>query len=255
MTQLPSLAQVESHFLFRDHRASLDRYLALLDEDQALRAGEYERPDPARRRLRVSCNQCTTPFCCNQQVDIDLAEALVLFRWALEHARPQLQEALRRGHELHQRQGRRRDPHPAPMSEDESFFRRRVPCPFLSQGRCTVYRVRPWPCRTHYMAGNPLKCRDQLQPAETYAMDPDPTLRAELAQLSEDLRFFAQVEAVEPRELSQVLHLVERLLALPPWRAPVRLGFDQTCQIGETGEPGEPRPPGYKVDRGRTRRR
>jgi Fe-S-cluster containining protein len=192
-----------AHPLVSEHLESLDRYLALLDEDQALRAAEYERPDPARRRLRVACNRCETPFCCNQRVDVELVEALVLYRWAAEHARPQLDEACRRGHELHTRR--------KPL-DIEAFFRRRVPCPFLVKGRCSVYRVRPWSCRTHYMASAPLKCRDELQPKETYAMDPDPTIRAELRQLADDVKFFARIEGVEPVELAEVLHLVDRVV-------------------------------------------
>lgn len=212
----PRERAIAASALFTEHAAALDRYLALLDEDQALREAEYERPDPSRRRLKVACNGCQTPFCCNQRVDVNLVEAMVLFRWAARHARPQLEEALRRGHELHTR----RKPY-----DIEAFFRRRVPCPFLVKGRCAVYRVRPWPCRTHYMASAPLKCRDELQPSETYAMDPDPTLLAELRALAADVTFFAQVDAVAPVELSEVLHLVDKLLAVPPWKAPVTLDW------------------------------
>ena len=215
-------------FLFRDHAAALDRYLALLDEDQAQRSERFEHPDPSKRRLRVACNHCETPFCCNQRVDVELVEALVLFRHAAEHARPQLEEAIRRGHLLHSaRPTAERGP---PIAEDEAFFRRRVACPFLVKGRCSIYRVRPWSCRTHYMASNPLKCRDELQPSETYSMDPDPALLGELQKLAEDVRFFAQVESMAPSELSQVLHLIDGLLALPPWREPQRLDF---ATIGE----------------------
>ena len=107
----------------------------------------------------------------------------------------------------------------------EAFFRRRVACPFLVKGRCSVYPVRPWACRTHYMAGNPLKCRDELQPSETYAMDPDPTIVAELARIVEDVRFFAQIERVVPVELSEVLHLIDKLLVAPAWQAPVTLDW------------------------------
>lgn len=217
LTREQALAE---HPLYTEHAAALDRYLALLDEDQAEREAQYERPDPSRRRLRVACNTCETPFCCNQRVDVTLVEALVLYRWAATHARPQLEEALRRGHELHTR----KKPY-----DIEAFFRRRVPCPFLVKGRCSVYRVRPWPCRTHYMASAPLKCRDELAPSETYAMDPDPTIVAELKSIGDDLLFFSQIEAVEPVELSEVLHLVDRLLALPdlprPRKGTMRLGW------------------------------
>ena len=211
------LRALAEHPLFSEHAEAQARYLTLLDEDQVLRAAEYEHPDPARRRLRVACNACHTPFCCNQRVDVNLVEALVLYCWAATHARPQLDEAIRRGRDLVAR---------GKPLDVEAFFRRRVACPFLVKGRCGVYPVRPWPCRTHYMAANPLKCRDELAPHETYAMDPDPTIRSELAALEKDVRFFAQVHSVEPVELSQVLYLIEQVvLSGVAWSAPLDLDF------------------------------
>jgi len=213
MTKPPRAAL--AHPLFADNAAALDRYQALLDEDQALRHAEYDRPDPARRRLRVMCNDCSAPWCCNQRVEVDLVEALVLYRWAARHAPAQLEAAIARGRELRRR----------PVADDVAFFRRRRPCPFLVHGRCSVYAVRPHGCRTHYMAGNPLKCRDELQPSETYAMDPDPTIIAELRALADDIRFFSLVESVGPREMAELLHFLD---ALPPerWKAPRRLDWE-----------------------------
>src|SRR5262249_33279014 len=51
MPSTPRERAVAHSPLFSEHAEALDRYLQLLDEDQALRAAEYERPDPARRRL------------------------------------------------------------------------------------------------------------------------------------------------------------------------------------------------------------
>ena len=62
----PSVA----HPLLDEVREALDRYVALLEEDQALRHAQYDRLDPKRRRLRVMCNQCETPWCCNQRVAV-----------------------------------------------------------------------------------------------------------------------------------------------------------------------------------------
>src|SRR5207249_4949741 len=73
------------HFLFSEAAPLLDRYRALLEEDQALRHAEYDRPDPKRRRLRVACNDCSTPWCCNQRVAVELVEALVIYRYAAQH--------------------------------------------------------------------------------------------------------------------------------------------------------------------------
>lgn len=210
------MGHLDRSFLYAaEHGAQLDRYLALLDEDQALRDAEYARPDPTRRRLRIACNDCTAPACCNQRVDVNLVEALVIYRHAAEHARRQLAEALRRGDDLRRR----------PPADDGAFFRRRTPCPFLDRGRCTIYRARPLACREHYMAGNPNKCRDELAPTDTYGMNPDPTLIAELRQVAEDYLFFTQIESVEPRELSETLRFIDKLLDLPRWTRPRPLAW------------------------------
>lgn len=192
------------HFLFTDNAELLDRYEALLAEDQSLRAAQYENPDPKRRRLRVMCNDCQTPWCCNHRVDVDLIEVLSIYRWAAKNAPAQLEAATRRGKELHER----RRPY-----EVTEFFRRRAPCPFLVKGRCSIYAVRPYSCRTHYMAGNPLKCRDELMPSETYTMDPDSTLIAEMNKADEDLKFFNLIEGVKLKEMAEMLYFVERLAA------------------------------------------
>jgi Fe-S-cluster containining protein len=198
------------HPLFCEPAGALDRYQALLEEDHALREAEYRHPDPRRRRLRVACNDCSLPACCNQRVDVGLVEALVLYRFAARHAPHLLAEAIARGRRL--RDGK-------PLSDVE-FFRRRVACPFLVKGRCAVYAVRPHPCRTHYMAGNPSKCRTELAPKETYSMDPDNALLAELQHIADDVTFFNLVDGVAVRELSQLLCLIDESARGGPWSAP-----------------------------------
>ena len=48
---------------------------------------------------------------------------------------------------------------------------------------------------------------------------PDATLLAELKQIGDDILFFSQIASVEPVELSEVLHLVDKLLPLAPFGA------------------------------------
>ena len=181
---------------------TLARYQALLDEEQALRAEHYEKPDPGKRRLKVSCNACDTPWCCNQRVDVNLVDALAVYRYASTHARAQLELVLKRARELRRR----------PELDDDAFFRRKIPCAFLVKGRCTVYAARPQACRSHYMAGNPQRCRDELAPRETLQMSPDPSLTAELERVATDHLFFSLVDDVEPTELSQVLLYIDTLV-------------------------------------------
>ena len=199
------------HFLFTENTAALDRYQSLFDEDDELRHAEYDRPDPKRRRLRVMCNDCETPWCCNQRVDMELVQAMVLYRWAAANVPVQLAAAIARGKE--QRGWKE------PLTEAE-FFHKKMSCPFLVKGRCSVYAARPHPCRTHYMGGNPSKCRDELQPSETYAMDPDGGLIAEMARIADDVKFFALIEDVEPTELCETLHFIDELASVPKWKKP-----------------------------------
>lgn len=205
-----------AHPLFGEHAATLDRAVALLEEDQALRHDRYDHPDPRRRRLRVACNACETPWCCNQRVDVGLLEALVIYRYALVHAPDRLEAAVARGRRLHA----------GPPRTDAEHFRRREPCPLLFKDRCVVFPVRPGRCRSHYMAGNPLRCRDELAPRDSYEMNPDPTLVAEIERLAEDLAFFAQVRSVGPTELSELLALVDAVARRDVrWSVPTKLDW------------------------------
>lgn len=215
------------HPLLADHAALLDRYVELLREDQALRHAEYDRPDPKRRRLRVACNDCQTPWCCNQRVVVDFVEALAIYRFARLHVPRFLEAALKRGAELHRK----------PPLDDVEFFRRRATCPFLERGECTIFAVRPQRCRSHYMGGNPMKCRDELQPKETYEMNPDRRLLAELETVAEEVRFRSGVTQPKrsrrggdplpprPEELTETLLFIDQLLRRPPWSGTTSLDW------------------------------
>ncbi len=206
------------HFLFHAPEGALDRYQALLEEDQALRHAEYDKPDPKRRRLKVMCNECETPWCCNQRVAVDFVEALVIYRYAVEHAPRELSAAVARGKSLHQ----------APPLADKEFFEKRRACPLLLRGQCMVFPVRPHRCRTHYMAGNPQKCRNELAPSETYEMSPDKSILIELEKIAEEVRFDALIDSVRPVELSEVLYFIDCMArsGKGPWRAMRTLDWD-----------------------------
>jgi Fe-S-cluster containining protein len=238
-------AEQLSHPLLAEHAATLDRLEALLLEDQAQRAEQFENPDPARRRLKVACNDCTSPWCCYQRVTVDFAEALLIYRHAAQKARPQLEAAFKRAKELRHERGKERrlvtkdgKPPPPWTDDDDAYFRHRLPCPFLQHGRCTVYPVRPDRCRTHYMQANPQKCRDELTPSETYAMDPSARLKNEIAEVKNDLQFFAQVKDMVPVELAEVLLLIESLRGQPLWDRPRTLEFPASRGDDQAGGRG-----------------
>ncbi len=198
-------------------REQVDAVLALFEEDNALREEQYENPDPLKRRLRVSCNECTKPSCCKHRVSVTFAEALALYAWASEHERHLLEMIVARGAEAAQR----------PQLSEDAWFRRGQYCTFFVDGRCRVYAARPHACRTHYMKGNPSACARELMPPQTYAMDPDPKTRTELDRLDEDMRFFSLVGEWGVDELSQALYVIDRLKKMPrPERDPVDIDLD-----------------------------
>ena len=204
------------HSLFADVASALDRYEELLAEDQVLRHAEYDRPDPRRRRLKIACNDCDTPWCCNQRVTVDFVEALVIYRWASRNEPRALAAAIARGKALHEQ----------PALTDSEFFRRGDPCPLLIKGQCTVFSVRPQRCRSHYMAGNPKRCRTELAPTETYKMSPDKALLREITQVADEVEFELLISSAPPGELSETLYFIDQLLPRPRWRVPIRLGWD-----------------------------
>ena len=46
----------------------------------------------------------------------------------------------------------------------------RVPCPFLHEGRCGIYEIRPLACRAHYALHNPELCKMPHRREQKYLM-------------------------------------------------------------------------------------
>lgn len=96
------------------------------------------------RPEKISCYSCThsVPGCCNQKVIVPFLEALPIARYLRNQGRdtPELREKLRV------------DGDEAEAADRETWFHeQRRPCAFLRDGRCTVYAVRPVPCRSYYV--------------------------------------------------------------------------------------------------------
>lgn len=41
---------------------------------------------------------------------------------------------------------------------EAAYWRAQIPCPFLEEGRCAIYPVRPFSCREHYVVTDPALC-------------------------------------------------------------------------------------------------
>ena len=52
---------------------------------------------------------------------------------------------------------------------------------------------------------------DEIAPRETYEMNPDNTILAELRTLADDIRFFSHIKDARIEELSQALHFVDEI--------------------------------------------
>lgn len=80
------------------------------------------------------------------------------------------------------------------------------PCPFLIEGLCSVYDVRPMSCRTFFAIGDPEKCKMPDREKQLYACYPP---QATAAMMSE---FVKQEERVVMDHLG--VFLAEKLLGM-----------------------------------------
>lgn len=113
-------------------------------------------------KLPVTCDSCTKPWCCNMMVGISLVEALLIVvpftddkdSWQkLMSLVPEL--------ERHSKMMETRD--------NSQWFHEREPCPFLDEGRCSVYDRRPIACRTHMSTEDPSHCAPDWHMASSIA--------------------------------------------------------------------------------------
>jgi Fe-S-cluster containining protein len=114
----------------------------------------------------------------------------------------------------------------------ERYAKAGIPCPFLLEedgGRCSIYRVRPNPCRTHYVVDtDPAQCRNGVI---VECLDARP-----LAQ-----RFFAQVDTLVGANLDEYLTLVGGCNLLDGVRSLWEAVEDPTLTLGAWLEGPVPR--------------
>jgi Fe-S-cluster containining protein len=95
---------------------------------------------------------------------------------------------------------------------EQEYWKAQIPCPFLEEGRCAVYPVRPFACREHYVLSDPATC----------SRDPDAVVPA-----GTRLEFRAVAEWVG----SHCFNLEERLVLLPQ-----AIAYAQSHLLNETCE-------------------
>jgi len=153
---------------------------AIIAEETALARAEIEQLGPvvayenSRRRhdARLSAapdvhtlackNGCF--WCCYFTVDVRAVEVFSILDFMQRELTPEQQARVRREIEANSAmlQG---------LSELERM-RRNVKCPFLAEGRCSIYEARPQTCR-NYHATDVTGCRASYEHPENIDIDPD----------------------------------------------------------------------------------
>lgn len=109
-----------------------------------------------RKQTRLSCTPgCSN--CCHLPVEISILEAITIHRYLVARGRwtPTLVTALRKHGEK------------TTFLAPAVWLLARIPCPLLSDHKCTVYDVRPFHCRTMWAMGDPYYCDGQNFGPET----------------------------------------------------------------------------------------
>lgn len=103
-------------------------------------------------------------WCCYFTVDVRAVEVFSILDFMARELSAEAQARVRR--EIEANSALLRD-----LSELERM-RRNVKCPFLSEGRCTIYEARPQTCR-NYHATDVTGCRASYEHPENVEIDPD----------------------------------------------------------------------------------
>ena len=118
----------------------------------------------------ISCQKGCN-HCCHQAVPISLVEAEALANWIRILPDEQQQELARRFRETLAKlsaaglkenldQIVRQTPGEATAKLAFEYLYQRIPCPFLEDGACSIYPIRPFACREYLVTSAPEHCYD-----------------------------------------------------------------------------------------------
>ena len=114
-----------------------------------------------------ACDTCTHSACCYEPVYSDQIEVDDILSRLTPEQRSELIEAVHRWHKRATLSG------VLLLEEKGAAFPYRdasLPCPFLKDGRCSIYEHRPLACRAHYALANPDNCKMPARRTQKYAM-------------------------------------------------------------------------------------
>jgi Fe-S-cluster containining protein len=143
----------------RDEIRSLGALRALASSQPRHDARIAAAPDVATLACREGCT-----WCCYFTVDVRAAEVFRILDFVEQSFAPE--EKARVYAEVRANRLALRN-----LSEDERVTRN-LKCPFLSQGRCTIYAARPQSCR-NYHATNVAGCQQSYEEPGNLDIDPD----------------------------------------------------------------------------------
>ena len=147
------------HALARDEIRDLGVLRALESSQRRHDARIAAAPDVGTLACRAGCT-----WCCYFTVDVRAAEVFSILDFVEQSFTPE--DKARVFAEVHANSVALRK-----LGEDERVTRN-LKCPFLNEGRCTVYAARPQSCR-NYHATNVAGCQQSYEEPDNLDIDPD----------------------------------------------------------------------------------
>lgn len=157
----------------------------------------------ASGKKKISC-RAGCSHCCHLLVEVSWPEAMEMAYWVLEQPENKQAELIERitanaedakALFLKSKKDAR---YIEPVLDDEAelskkaydryFFDKKRPCPFLVEGCCSAYSVRPSSCRMHMVTSPPALCADDVKDDSDYVVpDRVEVLREEVGPINSAL--------------------------------------------------------------------
>lgn len=118
----------------------------------------------AEKQHKPSCNTCTKSHCCYQAVTVSMFEAVLLADWIQQNERwdilSNLQQQADAQTESLSKYGKYTPNNVIEIQGTmaSEWFARQIPCPFLDNGKCLVYNIRPIACSSYLVVSLPENC-------------------------------------------------------------------------------------------------